>query len=92
MIFGSFDRIPVFNTEEVAELSGKMLKAWASFAYSGAPGHDGLPGWLPFTTDCNATMVFEKESQLRVAHDSELIEIVKNVGGGPGVGKDVKGA
>jgi para-nitrobenzyl esterase len=48
-------------------LADKMAEAWASFARSGSPNHDGLPHWPAFTATDRATMVFNTES--RVVND-----------------------
>lgn len=48
-------------------LAEKMAEAWASFARSGNPSHDGLPRWPAFTAADRATMVFDTNS--RVVND-----------------------
>ncbi|MGD9891964.1 MAG: carboxylesterase/lipase family protein [Dehalococcoidia bacterium] len=59
----------VFDHPEVApitgsrpdrrELAAAMSTAWAAFARSGDPNHDGLPHWAPYDTATRATMIFD---------------------------------
>ncbi|HEU5031788.1 MAG TPA: carboxylesterase family protein [Spirillospora sp.] len=45
-VFGTVDRIPlVGRSGPVGEVSRLMMRAWARFARTGDPRHDGLPPW-----------------------------------------------
>lgn len=73
MVFGSTERVPIFNDEEVEKLSKKMLLAWAAFAHTGSPAHAGLPSWGAYTKGHEATMVFAQVCEECVDYDRELI-------------------
>jgi para-nitrobenzyl esterase len=45
-------------------LQTEMSGAWAAFARSGNPNHNGLPKWPRFTADERATMIFDKECKV----------------------------
>jgi para-nitrobenzyl esterase len=44
---------------EAEELSKQIAGAWAGFARTGNPNHDGLPLWEKYSTANQATMVFD---------------------------------
>ena len=48
----------VLNPEAEA-LSKQLAGAWAGFAHSGNPNHQGLPHWDKYTAEKKATMVFD---------------------------------
>jgi para-nitrobenzyl esterase len=50
---------------EALALSRNMGAAWAGFARSGRPGHNGLPPWPEYTEKTRATMIFNTPSQVR---------------------------
>ena len=75
MIFGNMDDVSAMHDEEAISLSDKMLDAWASFAHTGDPNHDGLPTWMPYTKDTRATMIFDKQCDVRNDYDRELIAL-----------------
>ena len=35
-----------------------------------------MPEWKPFTKDCRATMVFDRESECKAGYDDELNELL----------------
>ncbi len=45
-------------------LATKVSAAFASFARSGDPNHDGLPRWSPFDLGERATMIFDNECHM----------------------------
>jgi para-nitrobenzyl esterase len=53
-------------SEPAAETLSKQISgAWASFARTGNPNHNGLPSWGKYSAERRATMVFDaKSSQL----------------------------
>ena len=50
-------------------LAGKVSSAWAAFARTGNPSHNGLPVWLAYTSDRRSTMILDNEC--RVAQDPD---------------------
>jgi para-nitrobenzyl esterase len=40
-------------------LANRMSSAWAAFARSGNPNHQGIPSWSSYTTKNRATMIFD---------------------------------
>jgi para-nitrobenzyl esterase len=58
---------------ERAALSDRMSRAWAAFARTGNPKHDGLRRWPAFRKDERATMIFNDEC--RVASDPNSLEL-----------------
>ena len=49
------------------ELAKNMSGAWAAFARSGNPNHQGIPNWPAYTTGKRATMIFD--ATCRVEND-----------------------
>ncbi len=45
-------------------VSRQMLQAWAAFARTGSPEHDGLPEWNSFTRERRSTMIFDVVPEL----------------------------
>ena len=61
---------------EVSEhLEDQMAGAWVQFAKTGDPNHGLIPFWPKVTADSVPTMCFDKETDLRIDHDRELMEI-----------------
>ncbi|MGE0593370.1 MAG: carboxylesterase/lipase family protein [Vicinamibacterales bacterium] len=68
--------IPFFfdHVDDIASMTGtgqdryalaeRMAAAFAAFARTGNPHHDGLPAWPAFDTDRRATMVFGAETRM----------------------------
>ena len=52
---------PTPRPSEMVALSNAMQKAWIAFAYSGEPGHAGLPHWPRFGAEHTATMTLGAE-------------------------------
>lgn len=49
--------------------------ALINFAYTGNPSPDGLE-WTPFTSENEATMVFDTNSEVRSGHDKTLLSLL----------------
>ena len=58
------------GSEAAQALADKMSKAWVDFART------GNPGWEAYTTDKQATMLFDTESILTYGHDRELMHLL----------------
>jgi len=69
----------ICQQDGVEKLEDEVAGAWAAFARSGDPNHEGLAEWLPFTEDCRATMVFCDDSRTRIDFDTELIRTKKSL-------------
>jgi para-nitrobenzyl esterase len=68
---------------EAEELSKQIAGAWAAFARTGNPNHDGLPHWEKYSATNKATMVFDVGKTALVdnpAHD-ELALLAPYPGG-----------
>lgn len=66
-------------------LQDKMSGAWAAFARSGNPNHQGLVNWPPFKTDRRATMIFDNECKVvNDPHGQERVALNALRGGGRG--------
>ena len=75
-IFHNTARVPNANIEGVSDkLEEEIAGALVAFARTGDPNHDGMPAWKPYTKECPATMVFDKESECRVDYDRKLNDI-----------------
>ena len=50
-------------------IADQMSTAWAAFARTGNPNHQGIPSWTPFTAAQRATMVFGGGPEAKVVND-----------------------
>ena len=57
-------------------LADKMSHAWAGFARTGNPNHEGLPEWPAYTREGRAVMIFDDEPVVIEHHDDELMSIL----------------
>ncbi|MBQ9527347.1 MAG: carboxylesterase/lipase family protein [Fretibacterium sp.] len=57
-------------------LADRMSHAWASFARTGNPNHDGLPNWPAYTRENGAVMIFDNEPFVGKHHDDELMSLL----------------
>jgi para-nitrobenzyl esterase len=68
---------------EAEELSRQIAGAWAGFARSGDPNHEGLPHWEPYSVQKRSTMVFDagKTALVNAPAKRELEMLAPYVGG-----------
>jgi para-nitrobenzyl esterase len=52
---------------EMRQATRNVSQAWATFARTGNPSHDGIPNWPAYTLDRRATMILD--AQCRVVDD-----------------------
>ena len=72
--------IPVCSIEGVTEtLEEQFCGAYVNFARSGDPNHPMLPHWPPFTPGNKATMVFDRQCEVRVDYERELMDLLQKV-------------
>lgn len=62
-------------TPEAIKLGDIMSSAWINFAHTGNPNGNGVPQWPAFTTKKKATMIFDKECEVKYNFDAELQQI-----------------
>jgi para-nitrobenzyl esterase len=59
-VFDQPDSAPMTGAKpDRAELAAAMSAAWATFARTGNPNHDGIPTWPAFTAENKETMLFD---------------------------------
>jgi para-nitrobenzyl esterase len=67
-VFDHPDAVPMTGSRpDRYQLAASMSLAWAAFARSGDPNHDGLPEWPAYDTRRRATMLFDVPC--RTEHD-----------------------
>ena len=77
-VFHNAYRVGNCNIEGVTDkIEEDIAGSLVAFAKNGDPNHDGMVTWVPFTSNCYATMVFDRETACRVDHDAELREALK---------------
>ena len=59
------------------KLEEEMAGAWAAFAHTGNPNHEGMAYWPAYTPETRETMVFCENSAPRADFDRELIALAK---------------
>jgi len=80
-VFNHPDRVPwTGSAPGQAELASTMSRAWAAFARTGDPNHDGMPEWKPYTAESRHTMLFADQSRSVEDPDSEERLAWKDVG------------
>ena len=57
-------------------LSRQMGAAWASFARTGNPNHNGMPHWPAYTADTRATMYFDTPCEVRNDPEGKGLKII----------------
>ena len=77
-VFRNTDRVAVCNIEGVTEkLEDQISGAYVNFARSGNPGNKALGDWPAWSSGRKATMVFDRESAVRVEHEQELLALLQ---------------
>jgi len=77
--FHNTDKVEVCNIPNVTEkLEAQIFGMVKAFAHTGNPNHNELPNWPAVTPECEATMIFDRECEVRYDYDSELIELLQN--------------
>jgi para-nitrobenzyl esterase len=77
-VFRNTDRVAVCNIEGVTEkLEDQMSGAWVNFARNGNPNNGALPEWPAWNSAKKATMIFDRESTVRVEHEQELLYLLQ---------------
>ncbi len=76
-VFHSCHNVPCANINDVTDcLENEMFGAAVAFARTGDPNHDGLPKWLPYTSESRETMVFDRKTALRTDYDTVLLQSI----------------
>lgn len=77
-VFHNTHRIPISSIQGVSDrLEDSVCGAWVHFARYGTPAAAGLPEWPACTPGSEATMIFDRECEVRVNHDKELMELLQ---------------
>jgi para-nitrobenzyl esterase len=77
-VFRNTDRVAVCNIEGVTEkLEDQISGAYVNFARTGNPNHATLPQWPAWSSGHKATMVFDRESGVRVDHEQALLDLLQ---------------
>ena len=74
-VFHNADKVPVNNTDSSDRLQDQIFFAFINFARSGNPNHPGLPTWPACKPGDEATMVFDRNCEVRHNFDNELIAL-----------------
>ncbi len=78
--FRNTDKVPVCGMGEVTgKLEAQTAGAFAAFAKTGNPNHEGLPAWAPCSKEHLVHMVFDRKSEAYEDHDNELIRYALEV-------------
>lgn len=57
-------------------MADRMARAWAAFARTGRPAHDGLPQWTAVGPGRLPTMVLDDSPELRLDPDDRLLRLL----------------
>ena len=70
------EHMPAAQIPDVSERVEKELSdALISFARTGDPNNSSISDWPRWTNDCPATMIFDTDTRLGIAHDKDLLEL-----------------
>lgn len=61
------------GSQEAHTLADKMSRAWIAFARTGNPNHKGLPNWPTYTAEGGATMLFDRNCQVKPHPDKDVL-------------------
>jgi para-nitrobenzyl esterase len=64
------------GASEAFVLSKQISTAWANFARTGNPNHDGLPHWPTYTSEHRATMYFDAPCKVRNDPEGEGLRLM----------------
>lgn len=79
-VFHNADYIEPSYIPGVTEwLQDIMCNARVSFAASGKPAAKEMPGWEPYTKECPATMMFDREIEVMYKKDQELMQVLSSL-------------
>lgn len=88
-VFHNTNLVPVCNVPGVSDkLEEQVFGAWISFARSGVPGHPGLPEWPACGPDDEATLIFDRNCEVRHNFDHELISLHQKAAPGFAFGEE----
>jgi para-nitrobenzyl esterase len=77
-VFHNTDKVPVCTIPDVTErMEEQVCFAYVSFARHGNPNHPQLRDWPAYTPDNRATMVFDRNCEIRVGFEAELLDLLK---------------
>lgn len=80
-VFHNTDLVPVTQDDFAETLEKQIFESVMAFAYTGNPSNKEIPKWPASTKEDEYTMVFGRETCVRVNHDAELIPLLaKNMG------------
>ncbi len=78
--FANAERIPYcYSTPNCEDLNRMMAESFTNFAKTGNPDAEGMPHWECSDGVHVPSMVFGKETTLRVDHDKELLELARKI-------------
>ncbi|MDR3166573.1 MAG: carboxylesterase family protein [Treponema sp.] len=76
-VFRNSGRVAVCNIPGVTEkLEEEVAGAYVNFASRGNPNHPALSEWPAYTPENKATMVFDRDSQVRFDHEGDLLALL----------------
>ena len=65
-VFAQVERTPFASEPGVSDrVEAEISGAWAAFARTGDPNHEGLTHWTPFSAPSRTCMVFDRKSHTR---------------------------
>ena len=76
--FHNTDLVPICNIEGVTDkLEEEMAGAFINFAWHGDPNHKALVKWPAYTQKNKATIVFDRDTEVRIDYEAELLGLLK---------------
>lgn len=75
-VFHNTEMIPVANIDGVSDkLEMQVFEAVMNFARTGNPNHAEIPEWPASTADDEATMIFDRDCEVRHNFDDKLLQM-----------------